>query len=87
MSSIGLSSVDAYTFELRKLLARAKFVKSNGSIEPPLLLQDFGGVIEGIENISESDITVNKQGHYAAIETASRNTFYDLLVVHHSMVT
>jgi hypothetical protein len=80
MSSLGISVVEAYTTELRKLLTRAKTVKANGEIEPALTIADFEGGIEDLRKLSESGITANNQTHYAAIETACRNKFYDLLV-------
>ena len=82
MSSVGISSVDAYTTELRKQLTKAKLIKANSGIEPPLIPQDFEGGIEDIGKLCEHGFTVNNQAHYAAIETACRNIFYDLLVGH-----
>lgn len=78
MSSVGISSVETYTTELRKLLARAKTVKANGGIEPALTASNLEGGIEHIGKLS--GFTANNQAHYAAIETACRNIFYDLLV-------
>lgn len=72
--------MEAYTTELQKLLARAKIVKTNGGIELALRVSDFEGGIENIGRLSGSGITANNQAHYAAIETACRNKFYDLLV-------
>ena len=78
MSSVGISSVEAYTTELRELLAQANIVKASGGIEPALTASHFKG---GIENIGKlSGFTAHSQAHYAAIETACRNIFYDLLV-------
>lgn len=80
MSSLGISAVEAYTTELRKLLARANIVKANGEIEPALTIADFEGGTEDLRKLSASGITANNQTHYAAIETACRNKFHDLLV-------
>ncbi len=80
MSSVGISSVESYTTELRKLLAKAKIVKVNGGIEPALIVPDFEGGIEDIGRLSKIGFTAHNQAHYAAIETACRNIFYNLLV-------
>ena len=62
-------------------------MKSKDSIEPALTIDDFQGQIEEIGNLyhgpSQENSTLkehNKQAHYAAIETAFRNIFYDLMV-------
>ena len=80
MSSDGISSVEVYTIELRKLLSRAKSIKASGGIEPALTASEFEGGIEALGELSENGIAANNQVHYAAIETACRNLFYDLLV-------
>ena len=80
MSSVGISSVEAYTTELRKLLARTNNVKANGGIEPALMASDFEGGIGDIGKLSAHGLNSNIQAHYAAIETACRDIFYDLLV-------
>ena len=76
MSSAGIDSVDDFTAAFKKLLARARDFKPDGVIEPALTSQDFEGGIEEIGQQSHGSI--NRK--YAAIETACRNIFYDLLV-------
>lgn len=85
MSSDGITSVDTYTIAIAKLLDRARIVKPNTHIEPTLNASDFGGIIEEIGTLSNGSFISNNQAHYAAIETACRNIFYDLLVSHCSI--
>lgn len=80
MSSHGVPSVDTYATAILSLLDTARNVKPDKHIEPTLTLSDFGGGIEEIGNLSNDSFTGNNQAHYAAIETACRNIFYDLLV-------
>ncbi len=80
MSSAGISSVDTLTASLRKLLERSNELKPNGGIEPALTSTSFNGDLETIIRRAEGGITANAQDHYAALETACRNIFYDLLV-------
>lgn len=80
MSSAGISSVDRLTASLRKLLERSNELKPDGGIEPALTLTNFGGNLETIIRGAEGGVTANAQDHYAALETACRNIFYDLLV-------
>lgn len=80
MSSNGVTSVDTYTAAIVELLDRARVVKTDARIEPALTVSDFGGGIEEIGRLSNDSFVANNQAHYAAIETACRNIFYDLLV-------
>lgn len=80
MSSDGIASVDTYNIALKDLLKRARHVKPGSGIEPALSASDFDGGIEAIGKLSEKSFIANNQAHYAAIETACRNIFYDLLV-------
>lgn len=80
MSSAGIASVDRLTTSLRKLLERPNELKPDGGIEPALTSTNFGGDVETIIRRAEGGITANAQDHYAALETACRNIFYDLLV-------
>ena len=75
MSSTGVSSVDSYTIKIERLLERSHDVKPDGGVEPSLALHDFDG---GIEEVRKQNWASSK--NYAAIETACRNIFYDLLV-------
>ncbi|KAL8843016.1 MAG: hypothetical protein Q9176_002319 [Flavoplaca citrina] len=79
MSSAGISSVDALTASLRELLERSNKLKPDGGIEPALTSTSFNGNVETIIRGAEGGITANAQDHYAALETACRNIFYDLL--------
>ena len=76
MSSVGIQSVDLVTTVFKKLLTRAQDIKPTGGVEPALTTQDFEGGIEEIGQQSRGSINLK----YAAIETACRNIFYDLLV-------
>lgn len=72
--------MDTYAAAIVELLDRARVVKPNTHIEPALTASDFGGGIEEIGQLSNDSFVANSQAHYAAIETACRNIFYDLLV-------
>ena len=76
MCSVGIESVNDFTASFKRLLARARDVKPNGGIEPALTTADFEGEIEALGQKSQG--APNRE--YAAIETACRNIFYDLLV-------
>ena len=75
MSSAGVQSVEDYTASVRKLLARAQEVKPEGGVDPALTTQDFGVDLDTVINQPLGPLNRN----YAAIETACRNIFYDLL--------
>ena len=76
MSSAGVVAVESYQISLRELLRRGTAAKSDGSTEPILSADDLGGGIEEIGELSRRSGSKS----YAAIETACRNIFYDLLV-------
>ena len=80
MSSKGIASVDSYAHAIEKLLERAHQIKPQNGPEPALSAADFGEMIEEIGKLSNNSFISNSQAHYAAIETACRNTFYNLLV-------
>ena len=75
MSSVGVQSVDGYTRSIKKLLAKAREIKPDGGVEPVLTTLDFG---EGLDEIRKRSQGLSNR-NYAAIETACRNIFYDLL--------
>lgn len=75
MSSSGVQSVDGFNISVKKLLRRAREIKPAGGIEPALTTQDFGTDLDEVKALSQSPLNRS----YAAIETACRNTFYDLL--------
>ena len=85
MSSAGISSVERYTAFIRELLRKAQAVKPNADIEPALEASDFGEGIAQIIWVSDGSVTKSNQAHYAAIETAFRNIFYESLVSHHKL--
>ena len=75
MSSAGVQSVEEYTVLIENLLAKARELKPEGGIEPALTPHDFGSNLNEIKERSQG----NPSRNYAAIETACRNIFYDLL--------
>ncbi|KAI4159396.1 MAG: hypothetical protein L6R39_000374 [Caloplaca ligustica] len=79
MSSAGVGSVDTFTECLTELLNRSKRIKPSGEIEPALTSTSFDGHVERITKRVEHGTSVNTQDHYAALETACRNIFYNLL--------
>ncbi|KAL8738832.1 MAG: hypothetical protein Q9181_000436 [Wetmoreana brouardii] len=79
MASAGISSVDTLTASLTELLKRAQEIKPDGGIKPALSSASFNGDVEAITKRAEGGITVNPQDYYAALETACRNIFYELL--------
>ena len=80
MSGDGIASVQTYSVAIKNLLDKAREVKVSPGIEPALNASDFAGDIEEIGKLSNGSFLANSQAHYAAIETACRNIFYDLLV-------
>ncbi|KAL8661937.1 MAG: hypothetical protein Q9202_005138 [Teloschistes flavicans] len=79
MANLRIASVDRLTTSLRELLARAKGIKPDGGIEPALTATSLGGDVETLKKQAEGGVTVNPQDHYAALETACRTIFYELL--------
>ncbi|KAL8904332.1 MAG: hypothetical protein Q9207_003343 [Kuettlingeria erythrocarpa] len=79
MSSAGISSVDTFAESLTELLERARTIKPDGAIEPPLTSASFSGDVENIAKRAELSSIATTQEHYAALETACRNIFYNLL--------
>ncbi|KAL8993612.1 MAG: hypothetical protein Q9169_006215 [Polycauliona sp. 2 TL-2023] len=79
MSSAGIQSVDTLTTSLKDLLDTSNKLKPNGGIEPVLTSTSFSGDVETIIRRAEGGIAKNAQDQYAALETACRNIFYDLL--------
>lgn len=76
MASAGFEFVDEFTSVIKKLLTRARAIKSDGGIEPALTAQNLA---EGLKELEQKLLgSVNHK--YAAIETACRNIFYHLLV-------
>ena len=77
MSIAGVPSVETYQNCLRELLHYGQRLRTTGSIEAQLKSDDVKGGIDRIGQLSRSP--GNKS--YAAIETACRNIFYNILVI------
>lgn len=81
MSDADVESVKAYRQLVNDLLAKAAEVKPGNQIEPPLTEADLGGEIWRIPRPEGDTETEQKQqANYAAVETAFREKFYELLV-------
>lgn len=78
--SAGLPSVDAYSDAIDRWLAKADNVKQQRGVEPALTAADFLDEIEEISRIRHKSGVSTQQAQYAAIETALRDKFYELLV-------
>ena len=77
MSTSKPSSLEPFTTRLQDLLRRGEDIKPSGSIEPILNLDDLKDGIESIGLLAQGSGNKN----YAAIETAVRSIFYNLLVI------
>jgi THO complex subunit 1 len=75
-----VASIQAYRDLVGKLLDFAAKMKPNQAIEPPLAVAELGEAIRTIYDDGSLPVKENKQAHYAAIETAFRDKFYDLIV-------
>lgn len=81
MSDADVESVKAYRQLVNDLLAKAAEVKPEKQIEPPLTEADLGGAIWHIPRPEgDTETEQNQQANYAAVETAFREKFYELLV-------
>lgn len=80
MAPVVLSSVDTFTQILKDLLRKARQVRSKGEIVQPLEKQHFGDRIDHVGEAAGTGLVPTLQAQYAAIETASRNILYDLIV-------
>ncbi|KAL9615307.1 MAG: hypothetical protein Q9167_000278 [Letrouitia subvulpina] len=79
MWSSEIPSVARFITALNQLLAKAETIKPDGLIEPALTSSSFDGQVEAIGKEGEGTTIANPQAHYAALETACRNIFYDRL--------
>jgi THO complex subunit 1 len=80
--------VDMFGEMLNELLQRAEEVKQTDTVEPPLSKVDFEDILERVEATffwSAETPEQRKQKH-AAIDTAIRNKFNDLLVSLHQRI-
>ena len=73
------SSVETYTDLFQELLLEGRQLKPAQAIEPILRAEDLGDNIGKFSSLAQD--VGNKS--YAAIETAVRNIFYNLLVTYH----
>ena len=80
MAPVVLSSVDTFTQILKDLLRKAGHIRFEGEIVQPLEKQHFGNRIDHIGKAAGNGLVPTLQAQYAAIETASRNILYDLIV-------
>lgn len=78
MSNDTMESVIAHRDLVRDLLAKAAEIKQSDDVEPPLMEADLGDYMSRIR--VKSDNETNKSHKYAAVETAFREKFYELLV-------
>ena len=80
MSIDDIPSVARYANTIHDLLTKAVEVKDTGNIEPPLTEADLGEVTGAIQTArTASGEAENTQAHNAAVETAVRDKFYELL--------
>ena len=79
MSSEGVSSVEHFVAGLRELLFSAHGLKPQGDVEPPLTEHDLQDNVLKIFRHNSVDGSTEDHSQYAAIETACRNVFYELL--------
>jgi THO complex subunit 1 len=78
-------AVDAFGELLKELFQRAEEVKHTNTVEPPLSKPDLEDILERVETTffsSAETLELRKQRH-AAIDTAIRDKFNDLLVSRH----
>ncbi|MCJ1385978.1 hypothetical protein MMC17_009103 [Xylographa soralifera] len=79
MASTGSPLVETYARSIQLWLRKAKHVKHQSSIEPALPISDFDEQVQDIASIRKRASINSQQAHYAAIETAIRSIFYDIL--------
>ena len=79
MSSYDIALVADYTSTIQELLCDARDINRQATKEQSLRLHELQEGIEKIYSIKESYNPANSQAHFAAIETAFRNIFYELL--------
>ena len=84
MSITEFDPVEEYSTTINDALAQARESKPFGQIDPPLASEIVEECLENVADISRGDELelINLKASYAAIETACRDIFYDLLVCH-----
>lgn len=81
MTDTAIDSTVAYRGLVRDLLAKAAEVKNGHNIEPPVTEASLGDLVERayLKN-GKIQAETAKQTNLAAVETAFREKFYELLV-------
>jgi THO complex subunit 1 len=88
MAGHAVQAVDVFTGILKELLQRAEEAKPTDTVEPPLNKADFEDILERVEATcfpAAGTLEQRKQKH-AAIDTAIRNKFNELLVSLHRRI-
>lgn len=81
MTGENIQSVQSYRTLVHELLEEATESKKDPDIETPLTETDLGEILSQVQKIQEEVAGgENQQAQYAAVETAFRERFYDLLV-------
>lgn len=82
MLDTAIDSTVAYRSLVRDLLAKAAEVKKGHEVEPPITEASLGDLVDRpyFKNGNIQPETT-KQTNFAAVETAFREKFYELLVV------
>lgn len=81
MTGENIQSVQSYRTLVRELLEKAAESRKDSDIETPLTETDLGETLSQVQKIQEEVAGgQNQQAQYAAVETAFRERFYDLLV-------
>src|SRR4051812_39136423 len=82
MAGHAVPVVDTFGEVLEKLLQRAGEIKQTNAVEPPLNKLDFQDILEQVEStfFSSSETVELRKRRHAAIDTAIRDKFNDLLV-------
>lgn len=81
MSNEEIRVVQVQRKRIETILNKASGLKPDGNIEPPLTEADFGEKIWQLDSEKfNGETSHGEQTSYAAVETAFREKFYDLLV-------
>lgn len=81
MSVGDVRAVQVYREIVRELLEKAAEAKRVPTIEPPLAEAELGDAIrETLQSKVETGKDYSQQSHHAAVETAFREKFYELVV-------
>lgn len=79
MASHGVEAVAAFAAILKNMLHEAGLAKGT-EIEPPLTKSGLKGLEQHIPSFASMPMDSKRQPQYAAVETAVRDIFNDLLV-------